>query len=83
MPTGHDYRFLYIFLCNKGHGWKIADEEDTRTIQKILEDYGCTIIHSPQYEGDMVVGAKDKNLYGLANLYGFWAINLSEYRHTS
>jgi len=26
MPTGEEYRFLYIFLYNKGYGWKIAND---------------------------------------------------------
>ena len=77
MPTGEEYRFLYIFLYNKGYGWKIAEDHDERPLSSMLEEYGCDVIYLPQFNGDMVVGKKDGDLIGLATLFGIWAINLS------
>ena len=77
MPTGEEYRFLYVFLYNKGHGWKIAEDSDPRPLRIILEDYGCDPIYAPQFDGDMVVGRKDGDIFGIATLFGTWAINLS------
>ena len=77
MPIGEEYRFLYVFLYNKGHGWKIEKENDEKSLSSMLEDYGCDVIYLPQFDGDMVVGRKDGEVIGLANLFGTWAINLS------
>lgn len=77
MPTGIEYRFLYIFLYNKGYGWEPTEKNDEKSLSSILEDYGCDLIYLPQFEGDMVVGKKDGDIIGLATLFGPWAINLS------
>jgi len=77
MPIGEEYRFLYVFLYNKGHGWKITEEDDERSLSSMLEDYGCEVIYLPQFDGDMIVGKKDGDIIGLAKLFGTWAINLN------
>ena len=79
MPTGTDYRFLYVVLYNKGKGFSFGTNHSTKTIEQMLiaEDY--EIVYSPEYDGDIVVGKKDGDVIGVASLYGLWAINLSEH----
>jgi len=78
-PQGEQYRFLYIFLYNRGNGWKIAEEEDIRPYGQILLDYGCEIVYQPQHQGDIAVGSKDGTVIGVASVYGTpWAIDLTD-----
>ena len=79
MPTGTDYRFLYIVLYNKGKGFTFGANHSTKTIEQMLIDEDYEIIYSPEYDGDIVVGKKDSDVIGVAALYGPWAINLSEH----
>ena len=41
MPTGEDYRFLYVMLYNMGRGYHVGKENETRTMQQLLleEEY--------------------------------------------
>ena len=45
----------------------------------MLIDDNYEIIYSPEYDGDIIVGKKNGDVIGVANLYGPWAINLSEH----
>ena len=78
MPNGEDYRFLYVMLYNMGRGYHVGNDEDSRTLQQILVDDNYEIIYEPRGERDIVVGKKEDNIVGMADLWGPWAINLSE-----
>ena len=78
MPTGEDYRFLYIMLYNMGRGYHVERGELSKSVQQYLiyDDY--EIIYEPTGERDIVVGKKNDQVVGIADLWGPWAINLSE-----
>jgi len=78
MPTGEDYRFLYVMLYNMGRGYHVGKENETRTMQQLLLEEEYEIIYEPTSDRDIVVGKKDDQLIGIADLWGPWAINLSE-----
>ena len=78
MPTGEDYRFLYVMLYNMGKGYHIEQASETKTLQQIMLDDDYEIIYEPVGERDIVVGKKNDQVIGIANLWGPWAINLSE-----
>ena len=77
MPTGTDYRFLYVVLYNKGKGFSFGMPQESKSIEQMLMDKDYEIVYSPEYDGDITVGKKDGDVIGVANLYGPWAINLS------
>lgn len=77
MPTGVDYRFLYVILYNKGKGYSFGTDQATKSIEQIFIEEGYEVIYAPEYEGDIIVGKKDNQLIGVASLWGPWAINLS------
>ena len=79
MPTGTDYRFLYVVLYNKGKGYNFGISNESKSIEQMLIEDNYEIIYSPEYDGDIIVGKKDGDVIGVANLYGPWAINLSEH----
>ena len=82
MPTGTDYRFLYVVLYNKGKGFSFEVNHSmpaSKTIEQMLMDKDYEIVYSPAYDGDITVGKKDGDVIGVASLYGLWAINLSEH----
>ena len=79
MPTGTDYRFLYVVLYNRGKGYNFDISNESKSIEQALIDENYEIIYSPEYDGDIIVGKKDGDVIGIANLYGPWAINLSEH----
>ena len=79
MPTGTDYRFLYVVLYNKGKGFSFSTQRESKSIEQLLIDDNYEIVYSPEYDGDITVGKKDSDVIGVANLYGPWAINLSEH----
>tara|TARA_R100000306_G_scaffold61027_2_gene62605 strand:- start:153 stop:425 length:273 start_codon:yes stop_codon:yes gene_type:complete len=78
MPTGEDYRFLYVMLYNMGKGYHIGQDSETKTLQQIMIDDEYEIIYEPVGERDIVVGKKDDQVVGVADLWGPWAINLTE-----
>ena len=78
MPTGEDYRFLYVMLYNKGRGCHIGTENETKSLQQLLLDENYEIIYEPENERDIVVGLKEGQLIGVADLWGPWAIDLNE-----
>jgi len=78
MPTGEDYRFLYIMLYNMGRGYHIETGDVAKSLQQYLLDDDYEIIYEPTGERDIVVGKKDDQVVGIADLWGPWAINLSE-----
>ena len=61
-----------------GRGYHVVAEGDSRTLQQILVDDNYEIIYEPVGERDIVVGKKEDNIIGVADLWGPWAINLSE-----
>jgi len=77
MPTGVDYRFLYVVLYNKGKGYSFGSNQKIKSIEQILIEEGYEVIYKPEFEGDIVIGKKDNQLIGVANLWGPWAINLN------
>ena len=79
MPTGTDYRFLYVVLYNKGKGFYFGMPQESKSIEQMLIDKDYEIVYSPEYDGDITVGKKDGDVIGVASLYGLWAINLSEH----
>ena len=79
MPTGTDYRFLYVVLYNKGKGFSFGMPQESKSIEQMLMDKDYEIVYSPAYDGDITVGKKDGDVIGVASLYGLWAINLSEH----
>ena len=79
MPTGTDYRFLYVVLYNKGKGFNFGGSQKSKSIEQLLIDDNYEIVYSPEYDGDITVGKKNGDVIGVANLYGPWAINLSEH----
>lgn len=78
MPTGEDYRFLYVMLYNRGRGYHVGKDNETRSLQQLLLDEEYEIIYEPESERDIVVGKKDDQVIGIADLWGPWAINLNE-----
>ena len=79
MPTGEDYRYLYVILYNKGKGYRLNNIEDEhRSSKQIMVDEGYEIIYEPTGERDIIVGKKDGELIGVADLWGPWAIDLNE-----
>ena len=78
MPTGEDYRFLYIMLYNMGRGYYVERDEVSKSLQQYLIDDDYEIIYEPTGERDIVVGKKNDQVVGVADLWGPWAINLSE-----
>jgi len=79
MSQGQQYRFLYVFLHNRGNGWEVAEATDIRSTPQMLIDIGCEIVYQPQYQGDIAVGQKEGTVIGVANLYGqHWAIDLTD-----
>ena len=79
MPiAGEDYRFLYVMLYNMGRGYRGGKEGVTKSLQQWLIDDDYEIIYEPTGERDIVVGKKDDQVVGVADLWGPWAINLSE-----
>ena len=78
MPTGEDYRFLYVMLYNMGKGYHINTEGETKSLQQLLIDDDYEIVYEPTGERDIVVGKKNDQIIGVADLWGPWAINLSE-----
>jgi len=79
MPiAGEDYRFLYVMLYNMGRGYRVGKEGVTKSLQQWLIDDDYEIIYEPTGERDIVVGKKDDQVVGVADLWGPWAINLSE-----
>jgi len=78
MPSGEDYRFLYVMLYNMGKGYHVGTERETKSLQQLLIDDDYEIIYEPTGERDIVVGKKNNQVIGVANLWGPWAINLSE-----
>jgi hypothetical protein len=78
MPTGEDYRFLYVMLYNMGRGYHIKQESKSKTLQQIMIDDEYEIIYEPVGERDIVVGRKGNEVIGIADLWGPWAINLNE-----
>ena len=78
MPTGEDYRFLYVMLYNMGRGYHIKQESESKTLQQIMIDDEYEIIYEPVGERDIVVGRKGNEVIGIADLWGPWAINLNE-----
>ena len=79
ISQGQQYRFLYVSLHNRGDGWKIAEDGDTRSATQMLVDTGCKIIYQPQYPGDIAVGQINDTVIGVATLYGqHWAVDLSD-----
>jgi len=79
MPTGTDYRFLYVVLYNKGKGFSFNTQQESKSIEQLLIEENYEIVYSPEYSGDITVGKKDGDVIGVAELYGPWAINLSEH----
>lgn len=79
MPQGSDYRFLYVFLYNKGRGWQIVEPTDARDLSQIMIDNGYTIVHHQEYEEDIVVGSKGGNIVGIARIFDMWAIDLTDH----
>ena len=79
MPTGTDYRFLYVVLYNKGKGYNFGIANESKSIEQMLIEDNYEIIYSPEYDGDIIVGKKNGDVIGVANLYGPWALNLSEH----
>ena len=79
MPiSGEDYRFLYVMLYNMGRGYHVGKEGITKSLEQWLVDDDYEIIQEPTGERDIVVGKKDNQVVGVADLWGPWAINLSE-----
>ena len=79
MPIpGEDYRFLYVMLYNMGRGYHVGEEGLTKSLQQLLIDDNYEIIYEPTGDRDIVVGKKDDQVIGIADLWGPWAINLSE-----
>jgi len=79
MPTGAEYRYLYVVLYNSGKGYRLIDNDDEkRSLKQILVDMDYEIIYEPKGERDIIVGKKDKDLLGVADLWGPWAIDLTE-----
>jgi hypothetical protein len=79
VPQGSDYRFLYVFLYNKGNGWQITEPTDVRDLSQIMIDNGYEIIHHQEYEEDIVVGSKDGKIVGIAKIFDLWAIDLTDH----
>lgn len=77
-PQGSDYRFLYIFLLNRGGGWQIAEADDKRDLSQILIDHGYEMVYHPEYDGDIAVGKKEGSIVGVATVFGLWAIDLTD-----
>ena len=78
MPTGEDYRFLYVMLYNMGRGYHVGAAAESRSLQQIMLDEEYEIIYEPTGDRDIVVGKKEDEIVGLADLWGPWAINLNE-----
>ena len=79
MPTGAEYRYLYVVLYNKGSGHRLIDNDDEkRSLKQILVDMDYEIIYEPTGDRDIIVGKKDGDLIGVADLWGPWAIDLTE-----
>jgi len=78
-PQGSDYRFLYVFLYNKGKGWQIAEPTDARDLSQIMIDNEYEIIYHQENEEDIVVGSKEGNIVGIAKIFGLWAIDLTDH----
>ena len=38
MPSGEDYRFLYVMLYNMGKGYHVSTEGETKSLQQLLTD---------------------------------------------
>ena len=79
MPTGTDYRFLYVILYNQGKGYSFGTAHESKSIEQMLIDENYEIVYSPEYDGDITVAKKGSDVIGVASLYGLWAINLSEH----
>ena len=82
IPNGSDYRFLYVFLYNKGRGWQIAETTDKRDLSQILIDNGYEIIYHPEYDGDIAVGKKEGSIVGIATIFDLWAIDITDHTPT-
>lgn len=79
MPSGEDYRYLYVILYNKGKGYRLSNtENDHRSLKQVLVDEGYEIIYEPTGDRDIIVGKKTGELIGVADLWGPWAIDLNE-----
>jgi len=79
MPiSGEDYRFLYVMLMNMGRGYRVEGKGVSKSLQQLLIDDDYEIIYEPTGERDIVVGKRDDQVVGIADLWGPWAINLSE-----
>lgn len=77
--SGTDYRYLYVVLYNMGKGHRLVDTDDEkRSLKQILVDMDYEIIYEPTGERDIIVGKKDAELIGVADLWGPWAIDLTE-----
>jgi len=82
IPSGSDYRFLYVFLYNKGKGWKIAEATDKRDLSQILIDNGYEMIYHPEYDGDIAVGVKEGIVVGIATVFDLWAVDITDHTPT-
>ena len=77
--SGTDYRYLYVVLYNMGKGHRLVDTDDEkRSLKQILVDMDYEIIYEPTGERDIIVGKKDAELIGVADLWGPWARDLTE-----
>ena len=78
-PNGSDYRFLYVFLHNRGRGWQMAEPTDKRDLTQILIDNGYEMVYHPEYDEDIAVGSKEGNIVGLTKVFNLWAIDLTDH----
>ena len=72
MPTGTDYRFLYVVLYNKGKGYSFGISNESKSIEQMLIEDNYEIIYSPEYDGDIIVGKKNGDVIGVVVMGEEW-----------